>query len=59
MVPLGWFATCSDSIFRVSRILAVGQMLGEEWKMLAVDIARVMGDFFDAGNLVALTHLDS
>jgi hypothetical protein len=27
--------------------------------MLAVDIARVIGDFFDAGNLVALTHLDS
>src|SRR5262249_26756786 len=33
-------------------------MSGESEQALAVDIPHVVGDFFDAGDLEALTHLD-
>jgi len=48
LVPLGRFIRdMCDSIFGY-HALAVAQMLGEEREMLAVDIARVIGNFFAA-----------
>jgi hypothetical protein len=44
--------------FEVSGIVTFTQMAGEDEEALAVDIAHMIGDLFDAGDLEALAHLD-
>lgn len=44
--------------FQVTAILALAELLRQAQQTLAVDIAHVIGDFLDAGDLEALAHLD-
>ena len=44
--------------FQIPSILALAQMPSESEQPLAVDIAHMIGDLLNAGDLEALAHLD-